>query len=404
MNHSSRRKKDISIKILISLVSTIGIFVFSSILFFVFQNGASLLSWKLISSDYYSTNYDTYYDGEVPSQPFTRPNNLSSDAFFSEKWGIAFIDEVDNEGIAYVQIIYVSEDSPLRILPDKNDSTQEVTLSEYQSLEKVIFSNRTIFLSSSGAENAATMFNQSDGILDMLTSTPGKGIRGSIITTLILIGLTLVISLPIGVLTAIYLHEFAPKKWIIVSYLRRLIEMLTGIPSIVFGLMGAAVFIPFVSSLTGADGGNLISGALTLAVIVLPVIISSTEEALKTIPDDYRQASLALGATKTQTTFRVVLKSAIPGILSAVLLSIGRIIGESAALIYAVGTAIKDKIILTERSTSLAVHIWSIMAGESPNFELASAISIIILLVVFVLNIVVKIITHRLVTVGRAKI
>lgn len=172
--------------------------------------------------------------------------------------------------------------------------------------------------------------------------------------------------------------------------------MLTGVPSIIFGLLGAAVFVPFVSSLTAADGGNLISGSLTLAVIILPVIISSTEETLKTIPNAYREASLALGATKSQTTFRVVLKTAIPGILSAVLLSVGRIIGESAALIYAIGTSIKDQIIITEKSTSLAVHIWTIMNAEVPNFELASAISIIILILVLFLSLTVKLVVKKI--------
>jgi len=105
---------------------------------------------------------------------------------------------------------------------------------------------------------------------------------------------------------------------------------------------------------------------------------------------------LALGASKTQTAFRVVLPSAIPGILTGVMLSIGRVIGESAALIFAVGAAIKDVVSLDQKSTSLAVHIWTAMSGEEPNFELASAIAIIILIVVLVLNILVKIIGKKM--------
>jgi phosphate transport system permease protein len=135
---------------------------------------------------------------------------------------------------------------------------------------------------------------------------------------------------------------------------------------------------------------------LTLAVILLPTIIKSTEEALKVISNDLRRGSLALGASKTQTIFKVVIPSAIPGILTGVLLGVGRIIGESAALIYATGAAIKDEVILTERSTSLAVHIWTVMQGEKPNFELASAIAIIILGVVFVMNFVIKLLAKRL--------
>lgn len=396
MKKPSRRRKDIFIQSTISLISLIGLFVLIAIFAFVIQKGAPLLSWDLLTSDYYSTTYDTYYDGTFPDYTFEKPTTLSDDVYFSEKWGIGFQNALDNEGKPYILIAYVDENSPLGYLPDKNQEGVFQSITKNQTLVKVIFTNHTIILSSEGAQNAASMFDQADGIIDLLTSTSGKGIRGSIITTLDLILMTLLIALPIGVLSALYLHEYAPKKSKLAEILRRFVEMLTGVPSIIFGLLGAAVFIPFTSTFTKADGGNLISGALTLAVIVLPVIITSTEEALKVVPDDFRKASLALGATKTQTTFKVVLKSAIPGILSAVLLSVGRIIGESAALIYAVGTAIKDKIILTERSTSLAVHIWSIMAGETPNFELASAISIIILAVVFLLNFIVKIIARKL--------
>jgi len=396
MKTSKRKRKDIVIQSLISFVSLFGLFILIAIFGYVFQKGSGLLSWDLLTSDYYSTTYNTYYDGTLSNASFERPESLDENTYFSSNWGIGLTDAFDNEGKVYILINYVDSDSPFKNLPDKNVEGVFQNISEDQTLVKVIFSNRTILYSSEGAENAALMFDKADGIIDLLTSTSGKGIRGSVITTLYLIVMTLVIALPIGVFTAIYLHEYAPKKSKLAEALRRLVEMLTGVPSIIFGLLGAAVFIPFTSTITSADGGNLFSGALTLAVIVLPVIITSTEEALKVIPDDFRQASLALGATKTQTTFKVVLKFAIPGILSSVLLSIGRIIGESAALIYAVGTAIKDKIILTERSTSLAVHIWSIMAGETPNFELASSISIIILAVVFILNFIVKFIAKKL--------
>jgi len=392
----TRNQKDNVLKTVITFISSIGLFVLIAILVYIFSQGTSLLSWHLLTGDYYSTNYDIYYDTPLDSTTFERPITLSSDAYFSTKWGIALEDKLDAEGKEYIEIVYVAEDSVLRNAPDKNVEDTYVEIKEGQVLNKVIFTNNTIAISSYGAEQVIDLFDQADGIKDMLTMTIGKGIRGSIITTFYLIILTLLIALPVGVLSAIYLHEYAPKNSKFVNLIRRLVEMLTGVPSIIFGLLGAAVFIPFTMGLTGAAGGNLYSGALTLAVIVLPVIISSTEEALKVIPDDFRHASLALGATKTQTTFKVVLKNAIPGILSATLLSIGRIIGESAALIFAIGVVIRDNIVLTERSTSLAVHIWTIMGGETPNFELASAISIIILAVVFLMNLVVKLIAKKL--------
>jgi phosphate transport system permease protein len=230
--------------------------------------------------------------------------------------------------------------------------------------------------------------------LQFQSSVGGGGIRGSLLTTLLLIALTLVIALPIGIISAIYLHEYAPQNKF-TDIIRSLIDMTNGIPSIIFGFVGAIVFIPMMNGIIGSQGGSIASGALTLTIILLPTIIKTTEESLKTIPLSYRQASLALGASQTQTVFKVVLPNAIGGLLTATLLSIGRIIGESAALIYAVGTVIKDTVAINERSTSLAVHIWSIMAGENPNFELASSIAILILVVVFILNITVKLISSR---------
>ncbi len=393
------RKRFITDKIyqsLITLISLIGLVILIAVFVFVFNKGSSLLSWDLLTGDYYSTVYDGYYDSELTTNLFVAPDDLDSDTYFSTRWGIALKDDLDREGHDYILIVYVDTESPLANLPDKNNEGEMVYMASGQSLDKIIFSDNTIMLSSKGAEAAISQFESATGIKDIMFTTAGKGIRGSLITTMYLIILTLIVALPIGILTAIYLHEFAPKNNKLVNILRRMVEMLTGVPSIIFGLLGAAVFIPIVSTVTGTEGGNLISGSLTLAVIILPVIISSTEETLKTIPDEYRQASLALGATKSQTTFKVILKSSAPGILSAVLLSIGRIIGESAALIYAIGTSIKDEIIVTERSTSLAVHIWSVMSGETPNFELASAISIIILLVVFVMNLSVKMIVKKI--------
>ncbi len=396
MKKNKRYWIDKAYQTLISIVSLIGLVVLIAVFTYVFKTGSSLLDLDLLTGDYYSTVYDGYYYDEVTTNDFDAPDNLADNEYFSTRWGVALTDALDNEGKKYILVTYVDVDSPLAYMQDKNNEGEYVYLTNGVSLDKIIFSDNSIMFSSKGAEAAIDTLDAGTAIKDIMFTTSGKGIRGSLITTLYLILMTLIIALPIGVFTAIYLHEFAPKNSKFVTTLRRLIEMLTGVPSIIFGLLGAAVFIPFVSSITSANGGNLISGSLTLAVIILPVIITSTEETLKTIPDEYRQASLALGANKTQTTFKIILKSAIPGILSAVLISIGRIIGESAALIYAIGTSIKDEIIITERSTSLAVHIWSVMAAEVPNYELACAISIIILLVVFVLNLSVKLIVKKI--------
>ena len=201
------------------------------------------------------------------------------------------------------------------------------------------------------------------------------------------------IALPIGIASAVYLNEYA-KKSKFNMLLRSGIETLTGVPSIVFGLMGVTVLFP-VTQVFGATTTSILLGGLTMAIILLPTIIRSTEEALLVVPQHLRDASLSVGANQSQTIFKIVLPCAVPGILTGVLLGIGRVIGESAALIYTMGTFINDSPTLLSQGTSLAVQIWSIMSGEQPNYELACAISIIILVFVLILNFAVKVISKR---------
>ena len=185
------------------------------------------------------------------------------------------------------------------------------------------------------------------------------------------------------------------KKNKVNTAIRTGIETLTGVPSIVYGLMGVSVLFPITAAM-GAKTTNILLGALTMAIILLPTSIRSTEEALRVVPQGLRDASLSLGASQTQTIFKITLPCAMPGILSGILLSIGRVVGESAALIYTMGTFINDQPGLLKQGTSLAVHIWSVMSGEQPNFELACAISIIILIFVLILNLTVKLLSRRL--------
>ena len=228
----------------------------------------------------------------------------------------------------------------------------------------------------------------------MFIKTPGGGIRGSLVSTAYLILVSLLIALPIGIASAVYLSEMAKKNKVNTA-IRTGIETLTGVPSIVYGLMGVSVLFPITAAM-GAKTTNILLGALTMAIILLPTIIRSTEEALRVVPQGLRDASLSLGASQTQTIFKITLPCAMPGILSGILLSIGRVVGESAALIYTMGTFINDQPGLLKQGTSLAVHIWSVMSGEQPNFELACAISIIILIFVLILNLTVKLLSRRL--------
>lgn len=370
--------------------------VLIAIIVFVVINGSGLLSIKLLTSDYHAKNYSledktSKLDRELP--PFEMPSNLKENEYFSFDYGITLKDSKDGEGKNVVVISRIDKRSPLYRMDDKSDPQNTVQLKAGFEINTIILDNGSV-TSRSGAEMMVLRLEQANYIETMSLSSGGGGIRGSLLTTFYLIILTLAIALPFGILTAIYLNEIA-KKNKFNNLLRSLIDMLTGIPSIIYGLMGAALFVPLSMGVFNTQGGSLISGALTLTIIVLPVIIKATEEALIVVPRAYKEASYALGANMTQTVFKVILPNALPGILSATLLSIGRIIGESAALIYAIGTAIKDDISIFDKGTSLAVHMWTVMAGEVPNIEMASSIAIILLVLVLILNVSVKLISHR---------
>jgi phosphate transport system permease protein len=377
------------------IVSFVGVFTFGAIIYYVVQTGGSLISWELVTGD--SADINTNVFTEEVAGNYVVSSDFADNVFYSEAWGLGFVDGKDKEGHDIVTIEYVHEDSPFVDSIDKDfvgEGINYIEVTEGTTVKKIMHS-AGIALDRFGAEALTDSIDSAESIKYMTIQKTGGGIRGSLITTLYLIFMTLALALPLGVFTAIYLNEYAPKSSV-TNILRTMIDMLTGVPSIIYGLMGAAVFIPLMNKLFNTSGGSLLSGALTMAVILLPVIIKSTEEALKVIPKDIRSASLALGASKTQTTFKVVLPNTITGILTGILLGIGRIIGESAALIYAIGAAIKDDVNVKERSTTLAVHIWTVMGGEVPNFELASAIAIIILVVVLVLTLSIKLFANRL--------
>lgn len=393
----SRKIKDCILQAITYIFSSFGLITLIAIIVFIFSNGISTLSFDLLTTDYkaetYNLKYDEYNDDEV-----IPIKTIDEDEYYSYRWGIALKDGEDTVGEAQIVISYVDIKSPLRNLKDQTTSETYV-IKEKLFVDKVtvVFEDGTIKASGrvKGAKTMVNVLEQGVQISDIKLSTSNGGIRGSLITTLLLILMTLIIALPLGIGGAIYLSEYA-KGNKITHVLRTLIDMINGVPSIIFGLVGATVFIPFMNSTIGSDGPSIMAGAMTLAIMLLPVIIRTTEESLRVIPRDLRSASLALGASKTQTIFKVVLPNAISGILTSTLLSIGKIIGESAALIYTMGTAIKDSVTLNANSTSLALHIWSIMQGENPNYKGACAISIIILIVVLILNLLVKLVSKKL--------
>lgn len=395
-----RKMVDVILKLITYISALVSVFILGAIILFIFSNGTKLLSFDIISLDYNSKSIQ--FNTKDITLPKTYSNPNIENSYFSETFGFAVIDSQTKEGKATIKFIYIDNNSPLKKAFDAQGNLISIeTDFIFNQTMRAVFadgSTKTAF-SRYGAEELVLTLDNAIRIEAGYLEYEGGGIRSSIETTLLLIVITLLIGLPFGVLTALYLHELAPQNKI-TDLLRSFIDMLTGIPSIIFGLMGAAVFIPFTTKLFGDESmqrGSVIAGALTLVVIILPVVIKATEAALNVVPNEYKEGSLALGATKTQTTFKIMLPNALPGILSAALLSIGRIIGESAALIFAMGTFISDDVSLTGRSTSLAVHIWSVMGGEVPNVELASTIAIIILLVVLTLNLIVKLLTNMFV-------
>ena len=201
----------------------------------------------------------------------------------------------------------------------------------------------------------------------------------SIINTCFLTLLALAVAVPVGVGSAIYLVEYARKGSRLVKLVRVTTETLSGIPSIVYGLFGMLFF-----SKALGFGYSMLSGALTVAMMILPLVMRTTEEALLCVPDSYREGSFGLGAGRLRTVVRVVLPSAVPGILSGVILAIGRVVGETAALMYTSGTVAKIAGLFDTGST-LALHMYK-QASEGLYTEQAYATSVVLLILVLVIN------------------
>ena len=202
----------------------------------------------------------------------------------------------------------------------------------------------------------------------------------ALINTIVMILLSLIIAVPFGIFSAIFLVEYAKRGNKFVDIIRITTETLSGIPSIVYGLFGMLFFVT-----TLKWGYSLLAGACTLAIMILPLIMRTTEEALKSVPDSYREGSFGLGAGKLRTVFRIVLPSAVPGILAGVILAIGRIVGETAALIYTAGTVAEIPNGVMGSGRTLAVHMYS-MSREGLHMNQAYATAVILLVLVIGIN------------------
>ena len=202
----------------------------------------------------------------------------------------------------------------------------------------------------------------------------------ALISTVFLTGLTLLICVPVGIFAAIYLVEYARRGSRLVRLVRLTAETLSGVPSIVYGLFGLLFFVTYLGW-----GFSLLAGGFTLAIMILPLIMRSCEEALMAVPDSYREGSFGLGAGKLRTVFRIVLPSAAPGILAGIILSIGRIVGETAALIYTAGTVARIPTSPMASVRSLSVHMYA-LSSEGLHMGEGYATAVVLLGVVIVIN------------------
>ncbi len=220
---------------------------------------------------------------------------------------------------------------------------------------------------------------------EFLSTNPKGGLSGeggilsTVVSTLYLIGVTLVLLVPIGIGSAIYLSEYAPKN-LLTRIIRYGIETLAGIPSIIFGLFGYALFVTALSF-----NFSILSGALTLVCLLLPTMISTTEEALKAVSYSYREAALALGTTRWQMISRIVLPSALPGIVTAAILCIGRAIGETACLYVTMGGSAAMPSSLLEGGRTLSLHVYY-LAMETNAMDKAMATAAVLIIIIILIN------------------
>lgn len=230
--------------------------------------------------------------------------------------------------------------------------------------------------------------NLKPGLFSLEYNSENVSMVPAMVNTVTMVALALLFSVPFGVGAAIYLVEYAKKGNKLVNVIRLTAETLTGIPSIIYGLFGYLFF-----NIALHWGYSMMAGASTLAIMVLPVVMRTTEEALLCVPDSYREGSFGLGAGKLRTIFRIVLPAAIPGILSGVILAIGRIVGETAALIYTAGT-VAGYAGAMDSGRTLAIHMY-VLSNEGFHTGEANATAVILLIIVFAINRISALIAKR---------
>jgi len=347
---------------------------------FIFSNGWRLISPQFLTRDASDTLRIVHFESDQVADA-----SVNSELLVIDGIGLT-LERHDTEGIRIYQVDSAS--------PSRNalDNAGEVfAVRRGQVLEAI---NDERIDGNTAFTDIATLF---DGNTEFTLRVRqlGGGIFPMIVSTVMLIFTTLIIATPVSILAAIYMVEYA-KQGRIVNTIRFAIEILSGLPSVVHGLFGMLFFSRMLNL-----GMSILTGALTMTILLLPIMIRSTEEALKTVPVSYREASLGLGANKIQTIWKVVLPSAIPGITVGIILSVGRIVGESAALLFTLGTVARlpqnlatGNLSIFEFGATMTLRAF-VEVQESGNIEMAAAIGIVILVIVFTLNMLSKLITKK---------
>ena len=354
----------------LSTFFTVGVLVW--IIGFIFVKGAPELNWHFFTADFDTVS--SYVDVKVSEGT---ENKLGIIIDFKD------IDQFggNDERVAYIK--HIESTSNVDSAVDRKGNP--LPLKTGDILYKIAGQTVTEM---SVAEINDLINNSDEQTIMIRMSREGGGIFPMLITTLIMIGLSLLIAGPIGILAAIYLVEYA-KPGRLVRVIRFATESLSGIPSIIYGLFGMLFFVTMLKM-----NYSILAGAMTLSIILLPVIIRQTEESLKAVPMSYREGSLGLGATKLQTIFKVVLPSAVPGIVVAVILSIGRIVGESAALLLTAGTAARIPTSLLSSGATLTIKAYTV-AKEEADIVTSCAIGTVIILIILILNGASKLMTRK---------
>lgn len=350
-----------SIKTIMYSSVLITILILLAIVWFVFSNGISKINIDFLTQSNEDISYYT---------TFKKDNQY--------EFNYAIVENNHHKEVVITQIennTYVSNNL------DKKVKLEQDTI--INSIDKNNFDN----LNNDQIIAAIDKIQHPDQDYYVKITYPQNGIRELILTTLLAIVVSLIIAIPLGLFAAIYLHEYKTSKKVN-NLIHFAIDSLAGIPSIVFGLFGFIFFC-----ITLKLGISLLSGILTVSIMLLPTIIKTIEEALMSVPNDLREASYGLGASKSQTIFKVVIPAAIPGILLAVILSIGRIIGESAIFIFTAGTTTKNPN-LFDAGATLTVNAYEIVR-EYNDIQTACGIGIVILVIILILNLLTKYISKR---------